>query len=163
MRIAEQLNYTVPCASMLWGQFQFSDDVYGVQFHKCWQDFSTRSSIIFFNKKLRLDASSILRETDTGTRQSPVFTKRRQRAFLPWVFRRAHDKVFAVCKTRRSAKKRELTAADGCTDFTVCHDSWHTAKRKPLPCARGQSTRQRVILCRVPWLLHTAKIFSRPA
>jgi hypothetical protein len=68
MRIAEQLNYTVPCASMLWGQFQFSDDVYVVQFHKCWQDFSTRSSIIFFNKKLRLDASSIT----TGDRNFAV-------------------------------------------------------------------------------------------
>ena len=79
------------------------------------------------------------------TRQGPHGNKHRQRAFLPWDFCRAHGKAFALCKTRLSAKKRELTAT------------------RTLLCVTTLDTRQRGNLCRVPWLLHTAKSFTRPA
>ena len=61
------LNHTAPCASMLRGQFRFSDDVYVIQLQKCWhyinrKDYpfipctsassgvTTRNSIIFFTR-----------------------------------------------------------------------------------------------------------------
>ena len=71
-----------------------------------------------------------------------------------------------LCRVQNATlgkKKREVTAADGERTFAVCHDSWHTTKKQCLPCAGGQSTWQISNLCRVPWFLHTAKAFSRPA
>ena len=67
--------------------------------------------------------------------KKPTATKWRQRPSLLWVFRRAHDKRYAVCKTWHSAKKRRLTAADSSTSFAVCPDCRHMTKKSPLPCA----------------------------
>ena len=95
--------------------------------------------------------------------KSPTATKHRQRPSLPWVFCRAHGKVFAVCKTRLSAKKeswRRLMV----TRTLLCVTTLDTQQRGNLcRVPEVQNTRQRVILCRVSWLLHTAKSFTRPA
>ena len=57
-----------------------------------------------------------------NTRQVPTASKHRQRRPLPCVFYRAHGKVFAVCKSWYSAKKRDLTAADG--KRLLCRVPW---------------------------------------
>ena len=70
--------------------------------------------------------------------------RRRQRRSLSCATYRAHNKPFAVCKSRPTAKKIR------CPGMMTWPDLYR------VPCRCG--TRQSSNLCRVPWFLHTAKI-----